>query len=105
MNDPSPWDKFLYIAGKRATPEHLAWLNNFLRDTEPRKLGALLAVPNSLILAVAGLLGLAIGDTGFAALMLVAAAANPVLGAFPAFSRRRATRIARKNNLPAADNG
>jgi hypothetical protein len=104
MNDPSPWDKFLYIAGKRAAPQHHAWLNSFLRDTEPHKLGAILSIPNSLIVVAFGLLALTIGDPGFTMFAILGAAAIPVAGAFvPAIRRGRVTRIDRKNSLSASD--
>jgi hypothetical protein len=104
MNDPSPWDKFLYLAGKRAAPEHRAWLNNLLQNTEPHKRGAIFAVPGSLILGTFGLLIVFINGLGSAAIMLVGAVVIPVISSVPAFSRRRVMGTARRNGLPAPDN-
>lgn len=97
---PSTAQKILYLSGKRASPEHRDWLTGMLRNTDPGKLGVLLALPNAVVVAVAGLLSLAIGEGGIAVFLLVASPVVLLGGALiPAITRRRAGRLKRRNRL------
>ena len=99
MAAPSTVQKILYLGGKTASPEHREWLAGVLHNTDTGKLGLLLAVPNALIVATAGLLSAAIGDTQFGLFWLIASPLVLFAGAIPAISRRRVDRITRKNQL------
>jgi hypothetical protein len=98
--EPSAFRKILYLGGKKAAAEHRPWLERVLGTTPPAKLGVLLGLPNALIMLVAAAFSILIGDSTFAVVWAIGAAVMLVGGvALPGMTRRRASRIAGKNDI------
>ena len=102
--NPSWLQKFLLLAGKRASSEHLDWVAGILAlDSRPR--GFLLALPNAVIVLVLSVFSaISADDKTFAILWALAAIVILAAGALvPALSASRARHVARKNGLPVLE--
>jgi hypothetical protein len=100
--NPSWIQKFLLLAGRRASSEHRDWIEGILSlDSRPR--GFLLALPNAVIVLVLAVFSaVSADDMTFAILWAFAAIIILAAGAMvPRLSASRARHVAKKNGLSA----
>ncbi len=102
---PSAWQKFLYLSGMKAAPdEHRDWIGDAVATPDPRRLGLLLALPNALMLSVAGtIMLLAFGDLLGLVFLAASVVAFAIGAGVPSLTYRRAQKIAAKNGLPSPE--
>ena len=101
MISPSIWQKLAYLsASKAVADEHRPWLAGILAMPDQRKLGALLALPNALVMATAGVLFLGLnGDASGIVFVLGGVFIVLMHVAWPSLTRRRAERVARRSGI------
>lgn len=101
MSDPTHVQKLLYLGGKRVSnEEHREWLMGILDGQDQRKLGALLALPNALVMMIFALLSFAIGDLSYGIFLIAGATVVLITGAsIPFLIRGRTKNLTRRNNF------
>lgn len=101
VNDPSSWQKLVYLSGVKAAPDaHTQWLSDTLAMPDRTRLGLLLAAPNAAMVATAGLITLLFLGDPVGLFLLPAAVLVLIAGAaLTPFTRRRAEKVAARNGL------